>query len=116
MTSAGSRLWASMRSRGRFVATSFLITLLVALTSASKIEAGPPFITDDPEPEELHRWEINLATQDFRQGGSWSGNALHADIAYGLLPDLELNLLAPFSYDAPRHETGHLGYGDTQLG
>ena len=96
------------------------ITLIAAIlflcASTTSLRAGPPYITDDPEPEELHKWEINLATQDFRQGGSWSGNALHADIAYGLLPDLELNLLAPFSYEAPRHETGHLGYGDTQLG
>lgn len=105
-----------MLLRGRLPVVALFLVLFLILSSTLRVQAGPPYITDDPEPEELHHWEINLATIDFKTAGSWSGNALHADIAYGLLPDLELNLLAPFSYDAPRHESGHLGYGDTQLG
>ena len=35
-----------------------LITL-AALALAAPASAGPPFITDDPQPTHLGRWEIN---------------------------------------------------------
>lgn len=80
------------------------------------MQAGPPFVTDDPIPEGWHRLEVNLATQDFKTVHGWSGDFLRVDAAYGLLPDLELNFLTPLSYDAPAQGAHHVGYGDTQLG
>jgi hypothetical protein len=35
---------------------------------------------------------------------------------YGVMPNVQLHLLAPLAYDAPAHGRGHYGYGDTELG
>jgi hypothetical protein len=78
--------------------------------------AGPPFITDDPEPVDPHHWEINLASEDVKAAGNWSGTIFQLDVAYGLLPDVELNFLTPLNYQAPRNAASHIGYGDTEIG
>jgi len=57
--------------------------------------AGPPFVTDDPEPVELHHWEIYLATQQYHNADGWSGTSPHLEINYGVLPDVQLHIIAP---------------------
>lgn len=34
------------------------VSLPAALLSSSSANAGPPFLTDDPEPTDLGHWEI----------------------------------------------------------
>ena len=34
------------------------VAILFALLLATPAWAGPPFLTDDPEPTDLHHWEI----------------------------------------------------------
>ncbi len=78
--------------------------------------AGPPFLTDDPEPVELDHWEFYVAMQYRHEHG---GDALVApafEFNYGAAPDLQLHLVAPFVLDAPRDESSHYGFGDTELG
>lgn len=91
--------------------------LLAIFTCVPLAHAGPPFITDDPEPVELHHWEINIGTMDFRDApGDWSGFAPLLEVNYGALPDVQLHIIAPFAFDKPHDERGHYGYGDTELG
>lgn len=95
---------------------SFL-TALALLSLAPIAHAGPPFITDDPEPVEYKHWEINIGTMDFRDSpGDWSGLGPLFEVNYGVLPDVQLHIIAPFAYDKPKDEHGHYGYGDTELG
>lgn len=63
--------------------------------------AGPPFLTDDPEPTETGHWEIYGPLIEVEgQGATLSGN-LGVELNYGAAPDLQLTLGLPaaFSHD-----------------
>jgi hypothetical protein len=75
--------------------------------------AGPPFVTDDPEPVPYQHFEFyNLSlgtairgdTQGF--GPAWEYN-------YGIIPDGQAHIIAPLTFDT---QAGGYGYGDTELG
>ncbi len=78
--------------------------------------AGPPYVTDDPEPVEYRHWEVYLASQHSRENKIWSGTAPHVEVNYGAIPNLQLHLIAPFSYVLPEEGTDQYGYGDTEVG
>ena len=79
--------------------------------------AGPPYLTDDPEPVELHHWELYLAAQaSSRPGAGASGTGPHLEVNYGAAPELQLHLIAPLAWSRPPVGAVTLGYGDTELG
>ena len=78
--------------------------------------AGPPFTTDDPEPVEYQHWEVYLASQVAHDKDGWSGTSPHLEVNYGVLPNVQLHLIAPVSFVAPSHEPSRFGYGETELG
>lgn len=78
--------------------------------------AGPPFVTDDPEPVDYQHWEVYLASAHSKFDGDWSGTAPHVEINYGAAPDLQLHVIAPMAYDSPPDGPGHYGLGDIELG
>lgn len=86
------------------------------LGGAAPVWAGPPFVTDDPEPVDAHHWEFYLASQHVKSGGDWSGTAPHIELNYGPVTNVMLHLIAPLAYDAPSGDSSHYGYGDTELG
>ena len=69
--------------------------------------AGPPFITDDPEPVEYQHWEWYLASQSFKTPDGWSGTAPHLEVNYGAISNVQLHLIAPLAYDSPAHGARH---------
>ena len=79
-------------------------------------QGGPPFVTDDPEPVDYQHWEFYVASQDAKLGGDWSGTGPHLELNYGVVPDVQLHLIAPLAYDVPPAGGSHYGYGDTELG
>jgi hypothetical protein len=54
--------------------------------------AGPPYLTDDPDPTDYQHWEAYLFTtgDDTRTGYAINGPA--AELDYGVLPDTQLTL------------------------
>jgi hypothetical protein len=97
-----------MFSRTLIISLVFVILPAIAL-------AGPPFRTDDPEPVEYQHWEFYVASQGSFGNGS-TMTAPHVEINYGVLPNVQLHLLAPFEYVNPKGENSHYGYGDSELG
>ncbi|MGE5208261.1 MAG: hypothetical protein ACM3KL_02900, partial [Alphaproteobacteria bacterium] len=87
-----------------------------ALVAPLALVAGPPFVTDDPAPVEFRNWEVYLASIQMNSGAGWSGTAPHVEVNYGVLPDVQLHMIAPLAYDAPATGGSHYGYGDTELG
>jgi hypothetical protein len=77
---------------------------------------GPPFVTDDPEPVELHHWEFYIASMHSELGGDWSGTAPHFELNYGAVPDLQLHTIVPLAYDSPPDGPVRYGWGDVELG
>ena len=78
--------------------------------------AGPPFWTDDPEPAEYKHWEVYFASQYFGLKDGSIMTAPHVEINCGVIPNLQLHLIAPMVNANPAGEKAHYGYGDTELG
>ena len=78
--------------------------------------AGPPYATDDPEPVELHHWELYLAAQTRRERDGWTGTAPHVEVNYGVAPNVQLHLIAPLAYHVPDGGRAACGFGDAELG
>ncbi len=78
--------------------------------------AGPPFLTDDPQTVEFQHWELYVASTDFKTAGGWVGDGPHVEINYGVVPNVQLHIIAPVAYNSPSTGSAHYGYGDTELG
>jgi hypothetical protein len=87
-----------------------LAALLIML--AGKAHAGPPFITDDPEPTDTGHWEIYNFIQGTRPFGLTTGQA-GLDINYGGYKDLQLTAVLPADFD--KAQRTQLGFGDIEL-
>jgi hypothetical protein len=73
--------------------------------------AGPPYVTDDPEPTELHHWEIYGFGTASRAGGATSGST-GFDINYGGAADLQLTATVPLDLESRQPAR----VGDIELG
>ncbi|HZF02673.1 MAG TPA: transporter [Methylomirabilota bacterium] len=94
----------------------FVIGIMLLVFLPHEIFAGPPFVTDDPEPVDYQHWEFYIASQHTQTADGWSGTAPHIEINYGTVSNLQLHLIAPMAYNAPDNGSAHYGYGDTELG
>src|ERR1700691_2867284 len=76
--------------------------------------AGPPYLTDDPEPTDYQHFEIytfsnGTATRD---GTSGEGGI---DFNYGGAPNLQLTATLPAAYDFPASGPAAGGLGNIEL-
>jgi hypothetical protein len=94
----------------------FNLLAVLLLVGSLTVLAGPPFMTDDPEPVDYQHWEFYIASQHTETADGWSGTAPHVELNYGVVPNVQLHLIAPLAYDAPNGSSTHYGYGDTELG
>lgn len=78
--------------------------------------AGPPFLTDDPEPVEHRHAELYLASQFSHASEGTAVTLPHVEANYGLLPNMQIHLIAPLELVSSRGQASHYGYGDTELG
>jgi hypothetical protein len=77
--------------------------------------AGPPFVTDDPDPVAFRAWEINYGLTYLRAAGISSGSAPSIDLNYGIYPGVQLHLQPQAAYSLT--PDGHaFGIGDTEVG
>jgi hypothetical protein len=111
----------SLQWTRRAVRTIGIARILAALTLLALVPrpatAGPPFITDDPEPVGLGHGEFYIASQNTWSAGDFSGTLPHFEYNYGPTPDTQLHLITPLVYDQPRDtDRFQYGYGDTELG
>ena len=77
--------------------------------------AGPPYLTDDPEPVALHHWEFyTFYTRDqTRDTDTVDGPAL--EINNGVAPNTQLHLIVPEAYFSA-DGAGARGIGDIEAG
>jgi hypothetical protein len=78
--------------------------------------AGPPFLTDDPEPVEYRHWEVYIASQYMHTKDQDFATLPHLEINYGIMPNVQIHLIAPLVYVKPEGSGSQYGYGDTELG
>jgi hypothetical protein len=93
---------------------SWLIAFVALLAFARPAVAGPPYVSDDPEPTDYKHWEIytfssGTATRDGRSG------EMGLDINYGAAPDLQLTATLPLGFDSPTIRPTNLGLSNIEL-
>lgn len=93
----------------------FAFCLLLAVLYSGSVIAGPPFITDDPEPVDYQAWEVNYGATYLRAGRVSNGSLPSIDINYGILPGVQLHVQPQLAY--ARGSRNHAaGIGDTEVG
>jgi hypothetical protein len=88
------------------------LRFLAALFCAAPVYAGPPFVSDDPEPTDPGHWEVyGFAAGTHAPGGT--DGAAGFDINYGGAKDLQLTAVVPLNYQTGTE--GGAGLGDIEL-
>jgi len=80
--------------------------------------AGPPFITEDPEPVDYKHYEIYLYSSVETLNSTVNFQAPALDWNYGLIPNVEINVVIPFAINVSNDAmiANGAGLGDIQLG
>lgn len=89
---------------------------VIALTASARAIAGPPFITDDPEPVAYGHWEVYAFSAGAHGPGDTSGFGPSIEVNYGALPNLQLHVIAGLAFDDPSGHSPQMGVSDTELG
>ncbi len=69
-----------------------LLVVWLNLLPALRLFAGPPYLTDDPEPTDYRHWESYFFTTGDDGGGSYFINGPTEELDYGVLPDTQVTL------------------------
>ena len=107
----------SLHTRGVLSATVLIVCVLLNFMTTAMTAAGPPFLTDDPEPVEPGHGVFYISSQHTWSRDGRSGTAPHFELNYGPIKDIQLHAIAPLAYDRPGDtEITEYGYGVTELG
>jgi hypothetical protein len=94
-----------------FLSKSFIFTF----TIPTFLKAGPPFLTDDPQPVDFMHWEFYVSSQQQFSQNSVDATLPHFEINYGLVPDVQVHLIVPMQY-TKRESSKEYSYINTELG
>ncbi len=89
---------------------------LLVLAAAAAVVAGPPFVTDDPEPVDYRHLEFYCASQLSGANGIISGTAPSVEVNYGLLSDVQIHAIARLAVNSDADGHPAYGPGDLELG
>lgn len=88
----------------------------VMLFTSCLVVAGPPFLTDDPEPVEYQHHELYIASQQAQTSKGTIGTLPHLEYNYGVAPDLQFHIIVPYAFSSPADSPRQNGLGDIELG
>lgn len=98
----------------RLFVTAAIAATVLATVAAAPAEAGPPFLTDDPEPTDFGHWEICAPVVEVSGIGPDFGGAAGAEVNYGARPGVQVTLGVPIAFAHDR--AGYtIGRGDLDL-
>jgi hypothetical protein len=89
---------------------------LAALFVSGSLLAGPPFLTDDPEPVEYHHWEAYVFSTYDRGPDAIDIQGPALELNVGAAPELQLHLVLPLAWDRPNGGPTRSGWGDVEAG
>jgi hypothetical protein len=84
--------------------------------NAPQAKAGPPFITDDPEPVPLHHWEFYLASRLEHESAGTTATLPEIEVNYGVIENVQFHAIFPLVLNSPDGGDTEYGYGDTEPG
>lgn len=95
------------------------VSLPAALTAfallAARADAGPPYLTDDPEPPPFGHYEAVFFTMGLEAEGAATGALPAMEFNYGGFPDTQLHVMLPLGFAAGAEGT-KLGAADAEIG
>jgi hypothetical protein len=103
------RRFAPVRSSGGLFCV-FAVAVLVVPGAL----AGPPYLSDDPEPTGYQHYEI-YAFANGEVGHDGSGGEAGIDFNYGAAPDLQLTAVLPLGYARPNGDPSVVSLGNIEL-
>lgn len=105
------RQWARPYALGGIV-----VTLAVAASSlTTRAFAGPPFLTDDPDPVDYQHNEFYVFSVMDHSDGQTSASGPAIEYNRGVWPNVQFHVVLPLSeYSAPG--VSNVGFGDIEIG
>ena len=91
---------------------SFIATAMLALVQPAL--AGPPYLSDDPQPTDSQHFEIYSFSNGTTARNGTSGQA-GIDFNYGAAPDLQLTAALPGGFDRPVDGKTSIGLSNVEL-
>ena len=91
------------------------LAALVAGLFVAAAHAGPPFLTDDPEPVDRGHAEINLIAQGTRTGAG-RGGSVQAELNLGCARETQCHVALPVAAERPIGGPTQAGLGDAEVG
>src|SRR5580700_6466824 len=88
------------------------IALVAMVALARPALAGPPYVSDDPEPTDYRHFEIYTFSSGTATRGD-VGGASGIDFNYGAAPDLQLTATLPIGFDNPA--AGNASFGPSNI-
>jgi hypothetical protein len=95
---------------------AMLVVGVANIATQNTAFAGPPFLTDDPEPVDYQHWEIYGFFQQTKAGGEKSGVLPAIEVNYGIMPNAMIHVVLPVGEYTKAGGTTTTGYGDTEFG
>ena len=93
--------------------SSALLAAALMLAWATPALAGPPYITDDPDPTELGHYEIYAFSDGLFSDHNYQG-AAGVDLNYGPIADVQLTATLPL--DVTSAARPHIARGEVEVG
>jgi hypothetical protein len=90
---------------------------VVAILLAARVGpvvAGPPYVSDDPEPTDTGHFEIYMFDNGTNTKADTTGET-GIDFNYGAAPDLQLTATVPAGYTDITGDASHIGLGNVEL-
>ena len=110
----GKMMHHENRHHTKILIAAFILYL--AFFAPSAAWAGPPFITDDPEPVEYRHGELYVSSIYTNNKDGKSGTLPHFEFNYGAVPDLQLHLIVPLAFSHANGGPTMYGFGDLEVG
>lgn len=96
------------------MARAWLIALVLLTALARPALAGPPYVSDDPEPTDYRHFEIYTFSNGTTTR-SGTGGASGVDFNYGAAPNLQLTATLPYGFDSPAGGPTNFGPSNIEL-
>jgi hypothetical protein len=93
-----------------------LLVLLPLALATAPARGGPPFVTNDADPPDLHQLEVNMPfTRKLSAAGGASGEIVTIDVNYGADRYTQVSVETPFPYVTDPSGSTQAGAGDVLL-
>lgn len=95
---------------------SIRLIALAAILTGQLVVAGPPFLTDDPEPVDYRHWETYVFSTFDRSFDATAIQGPALEFNVGVARNLQLHLVVPWAWEQPSGGSRRSGWGDVELG